>query len=91
MPQREPSHAVERPSRRRALGAVLSGRSYFFHGRVSDTVPKSGRACAGLDLPPDLLTLGELLRLFGRRSAKARAACHAFVAAGTLDMFKCAR
>jgi REP element-mobilizing transposase RayT len=49
----------------------------------------SYRACAGLDLPPDLLALGDLLELFGSRPAKARAAYRAFVAAGMLDVFKC--
>ena len=49
----------------------------------------SYRACAGLDLPPDLLALGDLLGLFGSSPAKARAAYRAFVAAGMLDVFKC--
>ena len=49
----------------------------------------SYRACAGLDLPPDFLALGDLLGLFGSSPAKARAAYRAFVAAVMLDVFKC--
>jgi hypothetical protein len=33
-------HVLERLPRRKAPRAVLSGRSYFIHGLVSDTVPK---------------------------------------------------
>jgi REP element-mobilizing transposase RayT len=49
----------------------------------------SYRACAGLELPSDLLALGDLLGLFGRNPPKAHAAYRTFVAAGMRDVFKC--
>jgi putative transposase len=42
----------------------------------------SYRATVDLDLPPDFLALGDLLALFGRTPAAARAAFRAFVAKG---------
>ncbi len=57
--------------------------------RPEDWPWSSYRACAGLDVAPDLLAVGELLALFGSRPAQAQAAYRAFVAAGMLDMFKC--
>jgi putative transposase len=42
----------------------------------------SYRACAGLDLPPPFLAVGELLALFGSSPERARSEFCAFVAAG---------
>jgi putative transposase len=57
--------------------------------RPEDWPWSSYRACAGLDLAPDLLAVGDLLALFGSRPAQAQAAYRAFVAAGMLDMLNC--
>jgi len=72
---------VERLSRPQSPTAVLSRRSYFVHGLVSDTVSEVRRS---------FHTRGGLLGPIGREPGGQKDIPPAtLVAAGMLDVFKC--